>query len=74
MNKQTEDLLTLTQEVREISDQIGAMKRQENRMADEEERESVREDIKIKQYQALFYIEKMGNLSKGEKEGLDLGK
>ncbi len=64
MNKPTEDLLTLTQEVREISDQIGAMKRQKNEMVEGQEKEKLKEDIKIKQYQALFYIEKMGNMSK----------
>ncbi len=74
MTKPTEDLLTLSQEVKEISNQIGAMKRNKNEMADGQEKERLREDIKIKQYQALFYIEKMGNLSKEEKEGLDLGK
>ncbi len=74
MNKPTEEILTLSQEVKEISNQIGAMKRQKNEMVDGREKERLREDIKIKQYQALFYIEKMGNLSKEEKEGLDLGK
>ncbi len=64
MNRPTEDLLTLSHEVRAISDQIGAMKRQKNEMVEGEEKEKLREDIKIKQYQALFYIEKMGNLSK----------
>ncbi len=66
MNKPTEDILTLSQEVREISNQIGALKRKKNRTADNEEKERLREAIKMKQYQALFYIEKMGNVSKGE--------
>ncbi len=63
MNKETEDLLTLSQEVREISNEIGAMKRQKNEMFEGEEKERLRDVIKEKQYQALFYIEKMGNLS-----------
>ncbi len=64
MNKPTEDILTLSQEVREISNEIGVLKRKKNRMADNEEKERLRQDIKIKQYQALFYIEKMENLNK----------
>ncbi len=64
MNKPTEDILTLSQEVREISNQIGALKRKKNLMLDGEEEERLREIIKMKQYQALFYIEKMGDLSK----------
>ncbi len=64
MNRPTEDLLTLSQEVKELSNQIGAMKRQKNEMIEGQEKEKLREDIKIKQYQALFYIEKMGNMSK----------
>ncbi len=64
MNRPTEEILTLTQEVKEISNQIGAMKRQENEMAEGQEKEKLREDIKIKQYQALCYIEKMGNMGK----------
>lgn len=64
MNKPTENMLILSQEVREISGQIGTMKRQKNRATDNEEKERLCEAIKIKQYQALFYIEKMSNLNK----------
>ncbi len=64
MNKPTENMLILSQEVREISGQIGTMKRQKNRATDNGEKERLREAIKMKQYQALFYIEKMGNLDK----------
>ena len=67
MNKPSEDLLILSQEVKEISNEIGAMKRKKNRMADGIEKEKLKEDIKMKQYQALFYVEKMGNLNKGSK-------
>jgi len=69
MNKPTEDILTLSQEIREISDEIGAMKRKKRVMADGVEKKGLKEDIKIKQYQALFYIEKMGNLSKEKGKG-----
>jgi len=41
------------------------MKRKKRVMADGLEKEKLREDIKMKQYQALFYVEKMGNISKG---------
>ncbi len=64
MNKPTEELLTLSQEVKEISDEIAVMKRKKRVMVDGEEKEKLRQDIKEKQYQALFYIEKMGNMSK----------
>ena len=33
-------------------------------MDDGEEKEKLKKGIKKKQYQALFYVEKMGNLSK----------
>jgi len=64
MNKPTEDILTLSQEVREISDEIAVMKRKKNEMVEGGGKESLKEDIKMKQYQALFYIDKMGNLSR----------
>ena len=64
MNKPIEDLLILSQEVKEISNEIGKMKRNKNMMADGEEKEKLKDDIKMKQYQALFYVEKMGNLNK----------
>ena len=68
MNKPSEDLLILSQEVRVISNEIGKMKRKKNMMADGEEKEKLNDDIKMKQYQALFYIDKMGNLSKAKKK------
>jgi len=64
MDKPIEEILTLSQEVRKISDEIADMKRKKRVMTDGEVKEKLREDIKMKQYQALFYIEKMGNLSK----------
>ena len=69
MNKPTEDILTLSQEVREISNEIAVMKRKKRVMTDGEVKEKLREDIKMKQYQALFHIEKMDNLSKARKKG-----
>ena len=38
------------------------MKRKKNSMADGEEKEKLKDDIKLKQYQVLFYLVKMGNL------------
>ena len=64
MNKPTENILTLSQEVREISNEIALMKRKKNIIPDGEEKEKLKAEIEMKQYQALFYIEKMGNLSK----------
>ncbi len=62
MNRPTDEILTFSQEVREIPYKTGSLKRKKNRTADNEER--LREVIKMKQYQALFYIEKMESLSK----------
>ena len=69
MDKPIEEILTLSQEVREISDEIAVMKRKKRVMTDGEEKEKLSKDIKMKQYQALFHIEKMDNLSKARKKG-----
>ena len=63
----TEDLNVLSNEARELSREIAFMKRAKNRMADGPEKNQLIRDIKDKQYQALFYIEKIENIEKAEK-------
>jgi uncharacterized small protein (DUF1192 family) len=62
-----EDLDSLASEVRELSQKIAILKKRYNRLQSGQEKEELREAIKLKQYQALFYIEKIENLSKASK-------
>ena len=62
---ESEDLSVLSEEMREISNEIAVMKREKNRMADGPEKEQMIINIKDKQFQALFYLEKMENIAKG---------
>jgi len=57
------DLLELTIEAKKISDHIGMLKRKKNRLAEGPEKNKLLEEIKMHQYQALFYLEKMENLN-----------
>lgn len=59
-----DELRKLSFEVRDLSKEIGALKGIKNESESKEERLKLREVIKQKQYQALFYIEKIGNPSK----------
>ncbi len=58
--------MQLSTEVRKISKDIAGLKRRVNKMADGPEKKELEKEIKTLQYQALFYIEKMENLSKEE--------
>ncbi len=62
-----EDLVSLAIEVRELSQKIAILKKRYNRLQPGHEKEELREIIKLKQYQALFYIEKIENLPKESK-------
>ena len=62
---ESENLSVLSEEMREISNEIAVMKREKNRMADGPEKEQMIINIKDKQFQALFYLEKMENIAKG---------
>lgn len=64
MSGPTDDLLKLSMEARELSYYIARLKRKLNRMAEGPDKEQLREDIKMRQFQALFYIEKMDNLQR----------
>ena len=64
MVDQNDELLKLTREVRELSDHIASLKRKRNKMPEGPEKDQLTEDIKMRQFQALFYLEKMENLAK----------
>lgn len=66
MDKQErkDELLRLTTEVKELSDHIANLKRKVNSMPDGSDKNKLQETIKMRQFQALFYIEKMENLSR----------
>ncbi len=64
MADESDELLKLTKEVRELSDHIAMLKRKKNTMPEGPEKEQLAEDIKMRQFQALFYLEKMENLAK----------
>jgi len=64
MNDYNDELLKLTKEVRELSDHIASLKRKKNELPDGPEKDQLSEDIKMRQFQALFYLEKMENLAK----------
>jgi len=64
MTDESDELLKLTREVRELSDHIAWLKRKKNELPEGPEKEQLAEDIKIRQFQALFYLEKMENLAK----------
>ncbi len=68
MPEPTEDLMQLSTEVKKISKDIAGLKSRARKMEDSPERQQLIKDIKTLQYQALFYIEKMENLSKNSKE------
>jgi len=57
------EILDLSIEAKEISNQIGMLKRKKNRLEDGPEKDKIQNEIKALQYQALFYLEKMENLN-----------
>ena len=63
MTKSHEELIKLSEEVKQLSAEIATMKRSANRMDDGAEKDLLKEEIKMRQFQALFYIEKMENLN-----------
>ncbi len=64
MDDHNEELLKLSVEANELSNHIACLKRKKNQLAEGPEKEQLIEEIKMRQFQALFYIEKMENLSK----------
>ena len=64
MSDPAKELLTLSNETKELSAYIATLKRRRNRAKDESEKERLTEEIKMRQFQALFHMEKMENISK----------
>ena len=64
MTKTNDELLKLSNETKELSSYIAILKRKRNRANDESEKERLTQEIKMRQFQALFYMEKMENISK----------
>jgi len=62
MKTTIDDMVILIQKVQSLSGEIASMKIRTNMMEPGPDRDQLRQDIKMKQYQALFYIEKMGNV------------
>jgi uncharacterized coiled-coil DUF342 family protein len=60
----TENLEQLSGEVKELSQNIYLLKKQLANMTDDPEKDELRKTILRLQYQALFYIKKIDNLSK----------
>ena len=59
----TEDLEQLEQELRKLSEEIALIKSEYNALPDGQVKEELLRAFKDKQWQALFYIEKISNLS-----------
>ena len=64
----TEDLDQLAKEAKTLSNEIGMLKERCNRMPEGDSKDQLKAEIKSKQFQALFYVEKIENLSKAKKK------
>lgn len=62
LHKKHVEIKALCVEVKELSDYIFSLKRKKNVMADEMVKNKLHEEIKQRQYQTLFYIDKINNL------------
>ncbi len=63
----TEELEKLSAELRQIADEIAAMKA-ELKLAQGPGRKKLTNETRMKQYQALFYMDTIENLAKEKKE------
>ncbi len=63
----TENLKILSDEVEELSREIYLLKKKHNRTPDGLGKDELKKTIKAKQYQALWYIEKIENLARSKK-------
>lgn len=68
MPKPNDELIKLSEEVKQLSAEIASMKRKANKIDDGAEKDKLIKDIKDKQFQVLFYIEKMNNISKDKRD------
>ncbi len=62
MSDPLEELKELSWETRQLSAYIGKLKDDKTMVTDEAEIERLTQEIKMRQFQALFYIEKMENV------------
>jgi hypothetical protein len=62
-----EELLSLIEETKQLSKLIADLKNKANKLAAGSEKEKTLKEIKMRQRQALFYIDKMENVSKVKK-------
>ncbi len=67
----TENLEQLEKELRKLSEEIAQIKSEYNALPDGQEKEDLLRTFKDKQWQALFYIEKIRNLSEQEERALE---
>ena len=65
----TENLNKLTKELKEISREIYELKSRHSNMPEGLDKERLRIKIKDKQFQALFYLEKIENLASNANAG-----
>ncbi len=65
----TEEQDKLSKELRQIADEIAAMKAEQIKMAHGAERKKLTNEIRLKQYQALFYMDTIENLGEKRKSG-----
>ena len=63
----TENLDKLAKEMRQLADEIAAMKAREIQLEHGPERKALNREIRGKQYQALFYMDKINNLAREER-------
>jgi len=61
MSSSNEKRLKLSQEVKELSAHIASLKSAWNAIEAGPEKDRLREEIRMRQYQALFYIDKIEN-------------
>lgn len=66
--KKTEDLDQLTKELKTLSQEIFLLKKRYKKLEDGSYKEELKNEIRSKQFQALFYIEKIQNLYKQKKD------
>jgi hypothetical protein len=64
MSDPAQELMELSLETRQLSAYIGKLKDDKTMVTDEAERNRLTEEIKMRQWQALFYMEKMKNVNK----------
>lgn len=68
MTKSHEEFNKLSEEVKHLSAEIASMKREANRIDDGAEKDKLIKGVKDKQFQVLFYIEKMNNIAKDKQD------